>query len=195
MFNLQHNPGDREERKGPDPLSVIYLIVAGHVACLTPFMRRSFGTEAFRVHGPAAAVMIVMYGAMTGEWAMWPFFCVWVVMLLFQRILTAIDYRRGVVQHSRYSGYPSLAFTLCRFVKKEVTAKGIVEPMICMLVGSAILPLNQYLGFFIMLGMLSFMMKLSIERTVNRARLRTMRDGHIEQRHLADAFRGNSDDY
>lgn len=178
MYDQQQNVGEKFTARGG--LNFLYLLVSGHATCLTPFMRRGFGSEALGLNGIAALVIILLYAAHTGSQAMISFLVFWLFALLLQRIKTGLLWRQGVVPHSRYDGEPWLALKL---VKSEQAARGI-EPFICLAAGVALSAYDEALGAFVFAGLFSFIIKLGIERRVDEVSVQRMRDAEIEQRWL-----------
>ena len=179
--------------KPSDSMHLLYLIVSGHSACLTPFIRHSFGLECFRLDAIVALFMIVGYGSMGRHPEMLIFLYVWLGVMLIQRIVSTVRTRRGWIEHTRYAGYPWLAMKV-PFVRKELTAR-VLEPSICALIGGAICPFSEALGAFVMMGFLSLSIQTAIDRGLIRARVRRMQDSQIEQRMLAQRLRGERRDY
>jgi hypothetical protein len=173
---------------------ILNLLVGGLATTVTPFMRYGFGVEAFGLNALAAFVMILLYAGETRDPAMIYFFYAWLLAVIAQRLETWRLVRKGWVEHSRYAGYPWLAMKL-PFIKKPVTAKNCVEPVLCLLVGALLCPLSEALGVFIMLGLPSLLIQRAIESQVNINRLRRMRDAAIEQRYLSDLYQGRRDDF
>ena len=91
----------------------------------------------------------------------------------------------------RYAGWPEVGM---RFAKSERTAKGLVEPMVCIVVGAVLWPWSEPLGCFILAGSFSLIVTRGIEMQVTTNRLNSMRDGAIEQRYMSDLFNGRRDD-
>ena len=91
----------------------------------------------------AAFVMILLYTERNQrDPAMIYFFYAWLLAVIAERLETSRLVRKGWVEHSRYAGYPWLAMKL-PFIKKPVTAKNCVEPVICLLVGALLCPLSE----------------------------------------------------
>jgi hypothetical protein len=186
--------GDEQvpQNGGWDPLGVLYLLAAGHAACLLVFLRRRFGLEAFRRTGPVGFAIIILYGGFTGAYVMWPFLWVYVGMLIVRRIEAFRTMRTDRGRHSRFDGESYVAMRV-PLVRSERTAKELIEPFFCLVGGIAVVPWSPALGLFILLGCLSIFLKEAIERCVFEARVQAMRDAAIEQRHLAEAFRSSFD--
>jgi hypothetical protein len=190
--------GDRQEQ-GRDAssmnsgLNLLRLLVDGHAACVAPFMRSGMGANYPGVDGLVGLVMILLYAAQMRDRFMVWYFWIWLAAIAYRRIETVRLIRRGWAEHSRYTGTP-LALKL-PFVKNEMTAKNAIEPAICFLIGVCLLPISEALGAFVMLGYLSLGIQRGLQSQVNRMRLRQMRDAAIEQRQLAERFRGERDDF
>ena len=190
--------GDRQEQRQDassmkSGINLLQLLVDGHAACVAPFLRNGMGSNYPGVDGLVALVMILVYAAETRDRFMMWYFWIWLLTIACQRIETFRLIRRGWAEHSRYTGRPLLL--KLPFVKNEMTAKNMIEPAFCFLVGLCLLPISQTLGAFVMLGYLSLGIQRGLQSQVNRMRVRQMRDAAIEQRQLAEWFRSERDDF
>ncbi|HEX4132934.1 MAG TPA: hypothetical protein VHZ24_23075 [Pirellulales bacterium] len=173
-----------------DSFNLMYMLASAHATCLTPMMRHSFGVEALGWNGLGAfLVMGVAMMAAPGA-DMKSLFCWWLMAFMLQRLRTMKLVRNGWVAHSRYDGYPWLALQL-PLVHDERTAKTI-EPFLCLLGGMLLYPISEAVGQFVLLGIGSLSIKLSIERQTERVKLQRLRDAEIEQRSLIERYRGLS---
>lgn len=185
------NPGDLlNPRQG---MNLLYWLATGHATCFTVFLRHSFGTEALGRHGITALIIILLYACAVEEPLMLTFFWVWLAALILQRLRTFSLFRKGVVWHSRYAGYPFLAMR-SPFVKTEGAAKTL-EPLFCLIGGALLCPLSEKLGVFVLTGFVSLLVTRGIETQLVANRRRAMRDASIEQRHMASLFRGETNDF
>lgn len=195
-FNLMNYPDDADRRPprrpGGDPANLLYLAACGHATCLLVFLRCRFGTAAFQRNGLAALAIIIIYGCLTNDYVMWPFYLTWQVVFVVRQIGARRAWLKGLTEHSRYGGWPWAAM-LVPGVRKEMTAKTAVEPLLCLLLAVPVFPLSPHLGFFILLGLFSLPLKAAIERSVLQARVRALKDAEIENRQLMDAYRGSRD--
>lgn len=181
---MQAPPDDKITMKGG--FNFLLFMAQVHAACLWPFLRSHAGVEALRVHGGAAFVFMMLVAA-CGANAIALYACVWVVFAARMR-LTADE-----SQHSRYSGFPSVAIRIPGF-RTEMKAKA-AECLLCLLVGVLLMPLDEALGAFVALGCVSLGLMEGIDREVNRMRLRRMRDAQIEHSMLAERYRGERHDF
>lgn len=175
-------------------MNLLYLVASAHATCFTVFLRRGFGTEALGLNGIIALVIILLYAGETRDPYMAWYFWAWLLALIAQRLDTFLLVRKGNREHSRYDGWPNIALAL-PFVKTEAIAKNLVEPLMCFLGGVLLCPLSESLGGFVMLGFFSLVIKRGLESQANRMQVQRLRDAEIEQRQLAERFRGQSKDY
>jgi len=194
MANSAANPQQHDSFNIRSSLNVLYLLLSGHATCLTVFLRRGFGVEALGINGVMAFTMILLYAAATQDAFVAIFFWAWLVALIAQRIETYRLVRRGRIEHSRYDGWPSVAMLL-PFVKTEFAAKNVIEPAICLFGGALLCPVSEALGGFVLLGFFSLALKRGLENQVNRMRVQRLRDAEIEQRQLAEWFRGQRNNF
>lgn len=93
-----------------------------------------------------------------------------------------------MVIHSRYNGYPVLAWTLFPRIKTEGNAKG-AEAFLCLVVGWLVAQFIPPLGFYIGLGFVSILASEAILVEVHKRRVQAMRDAELENRSLAQQYR------
>lgn len=171
---------------------MLYFLVNVHATLITPFLRSGFGNNALGFPGLFALVLLLLCMGKEPKMLLWLF--AWLVAVIVQRLETFRLLRKGVAIHSYYSGYPSVAMR-CPFVRKEKTAFLLIEPMTCAVLGALLCQYSEFMGAFLMAGFLSLPIRAAIEHEVYRKRVERMRDAEIEQRWLADRFRGRVDDF
>ena len=111
----------------------------------------------------------------------------YLLVLFAQRLFTFEAKRRGLVEHSYYSGYP--IFLGKRSRMDEVTFKTWVEPFLVAAVGLFYLSFNQPAGSFILTCGLALRIKMAMASKLHRSRLLDMHDALIEQQIRAERFR------
>jgi hypothetical protein len=190
---MPENP--QQQRSDPRvAFNLLYLLSNAHATCLTVFMRHSFGTEALGMSGLHALILIVVVGGFGRSPEMFQCFLpLWLYALLWQRVYTLKRVRAGARWHSRFQGYPALAMRF-PFVRDERTALKVVEPMVCMVVGLLLREVSPVMGGFVLAGVFSLTLRHAIDTELIRKRLQAMRDAELEQRWLAERFRGQADD-
>ena len=182
----QHTPpGDGITMAGS--FNVLHLLAHAHSLSFTVFLRTDFGSEGIGMCGIATIMMMLSWGAFANCVPMFVFFLLWLVALIFQRIRSFSNWRRGIAIHSRYNGTPWISRRLFPRVS-ELNARG-VDAFICFAVGGVIAQFNQPLGLYIMAGFFSVMFTEAIMVEANRRRLRQMRDAEIEQRYFAETYK------
>ncbi len=185
------NANQREGRFGiRESTGLLNLLICGHAACLTVFLRRGFGVDAFRTRGLAAMAIIVVYTCVYRSNDMWWFFGAWFVALIGHRIEATNAERRGSVVHSDWQGTSGLAGRL-RITDRF--AKNAIEPSVCLMVGASLCDYSVVVGRFVMAGFISLIVQRAIEVQVWTSRARRMRDAAIEQRYLARLYRGEEE--
>jgi hypothetical protein len=173
-------------------LRFLHLLINAHTTSITVFTRHSFGTEALGFSGLCALGLLILVGGFSRSPDMLNYLVIWLVVLVAQRITTFRRVNQGWIEHSRYTGVPWLGF---KFTRSELCAKGLVEPIICLIVGTLLMPVSETVGTFVMLGFFSLMIETAMQRQRSRVRLMAMRDAHIEQKALAEAFRGQREEF
>ena len=168
-------------------LGLIYLFANSHATAITPIIRNSFGAEAFHPYGLVA--LLLMLALTDGRWAsgMGIYLLLWFIALIIRRIQTFHLRQKGIITHSRYRGYPWLAMKF-RFIKDVEQAKGF-EPFMCFLIGAAVCPVSETLGFFIMAGLVSLGVCMCIDKLIVFKRVQQMNDAVLEGEYYAEEFK------
>ncbi len=185
-MNQQQQNNDPMQMK--DTFNLVYALVHGHSTAITPFLRTSFGKEALGMNGLAALAIILLYGGLMNCYEMFIYLCVWLVAVIYQRVKQFRNRMNGFVQHSRYNGYPALAYKLFPRIQSEGNAKG-AEAFLCLGVGWLLTYVSQPLGWFVMAGWVSIMFSEGLGVELRRKKLQAMRDAEIEQQALAEEYR------
>ncbi len=185
MSQQQPTPGDRLTMAGSFHGANVFA--NAHALTCTVFLRTDFGREGIGLHGLIAALLILGYGSFANCFPMFIYFLLWMLAVIGQRIRQFINWRRGVIIHSRYSGYPWLAKRLFPRMT-ELNARG-VDAFLCLAVGGLLAQFNQPLGWFVMAGFVSILFSEAVMVESTRKRLQAMRDAEIEQRYLAEQYK------
>ena len=171
-----------------DYLGMAYAVCDIYRCIVGPFLRYGQGMEAYGIRAGIAFLVLLTLAGVERDFGLWLFLAVWIVALIYRRVQTFKRIRRGAIIHSRYAGDPWLALKV-PFVRSEHTAKGIIEPSICLLVGVMLCPLSVNLGAIVCAGWLLLLVHNGIEREIDRKRLERMRDAEIEAHWYGDRFR------
>src|SRR4051812_9834982 len=131
---MQQEQNSPQKLSSGDAFGLLYLVAMSHATCVTPFIRRGFGAEAFRPYGPIAFVVILMLAGARWVSPMGIYLGAWFVALVYRRVETFRLRQKGVVTHSRYIGDPWLAM---KFVKDTEQARAF-EAVICLLAGAVL---------------------------------------------------------
>lgn len=178
-------PGDRltlgESFRG------LNIAANAHACTITPFLRTDFGSEGIGMHGLVGAGMILAWGCYFNCYPMFIYFLAWMAACAVQRVRTYLNWRRGVIIHTRYNGYPWLARRFFPRVS-EANAKA-VEAFACLAFGGLLAQFWPPLGWYVMSGFASIMFTEAVMVELTRRRLQAMRDAEIEQRYLAEKYR------
>jgi hypothetical protein len=180
--NPQGNNDPFDVRTG---INLLGILANGHATTVTPFLRRGFGSEALGINGVVGAIIILLYAGVTNSPEMVTFWWVWIAAVAYQRLYSVKQRQNGNVVHSRYAGWPEVGM---RFAKTEKVARGVIEPLVCVVVGGCLWSWSEALGRFILLGSFSLLVSRGLEQQVIRNRVRAMSDAQIEQRYLSDVF-------
>jgi hypothetical protein len=163
------------------------ILANAHALTCTVFIRTDFGREGIGINGLIAMLLILGYGSFAHCYPMFIYFLLWVLAVICQRIKQFINWRRGVILHSQYNGYPWLSRRLFPRMS-ELNARG-VDAFLCLAAGGLIAQFNQPLGWFVMAGFVSILFSEAVMVESTRKRLQAMRDAEIEQRYLAEQYK------
>jgi hypothetical protein len=190
MQQQREEPGNGSMK---DSFNIFDVACTSLGSCVVVFLRTGFGKEYPGVAGLVGLIIMVLYGSLARVPEMFPYIGVWLVAVILQRVKTFELARKGVVVHSRYWGYPKLAF-MVPFVRKERTARACVEPMLCCVIGGALTYWSPGVGAFVIVAGWANAIAGAIVVEVDRKKLQAMRDAEIEQRYLAGRYRGEIDE-
>jgi hypothetical protein len=169
-----------------------YLLVSGHAACVSVFIRRFFGVRAFRSAGIAALVVMYVYAVAAPCRAMRLFFPVWLGLLIVHRSVSLYRQWRGFECHSAYDGEPWAAMLLFR-PRSEHLAKGVYEPLLAIAAGGYLFyTFSATLGLFVGSASISLFLKRAIERGVENAEIQAMKDKEYEMRARIARYRNSN---
>jgi hypothetical protein len=186
MQQQREEPGNLSTK---DSFNMLHVAFSGLGSCVVVFLRTGFGKEYPGMAGLLGLIMMVGYGSLARVPEMFPYIGVWLLAVILHRVKTFELARKGAVVHSRFWGYPKLAF-MVPFVRKQQTAIGFVEPMLCTIVGGALTCWSPGVGAFVIAAGWANAMAAAITLEVDRKKLQAMRDAELEQRHLAAMYRG-----
>lgn len=178
-------PGDRLTMESS--FNGLNILVNAHASTLTPLSRTDFGSEGLGMPGFIGLFLILGWGCYFNCYPMFIYFLVWMGVLLCQRVKTFINWRRGVIVHTHYNGYP---WIVRRFFPRlsEPNAKA-VEAFAFFGIGGVIAQFIPPLGWYFMLGLPSILASEAIIVATTKRRLQAMRDAEIEQQYLAEMYR------
>lgn len=185
MFQQQRD--DKQQMHGG--FNLAYFVLHGLATCVIPFTRTNTGKEAFGINSFVALLLMIAFGSFANSQAIWVFLLLWILAVLRQRVTQMQNHRKGFIVHSRYLGYPSLAFKLFPRIKDEGTAKG-AEAFLVISIGCLLgYGLDPALGWLLALGGIGCLFIEAFAVEVRKRRLQSMRDAEIENRDLADHLR------
>jgi hypothetical protein len=187
-------PQQQEKKWGMgDTFNALYAVAVLQSTAVTPFLRTNFGVEALGFPGIWAFVLLLAWAGLSGDPMMLGYLVAWLFAVACQRVRTARLVRQGWVAHSQYTGWPRLALRV-PFVRKETTAKGVIEPLLCLALGvvlGAIAEAHQRpftLPAFFLVSSFCLAFREKVNREVERKRVQAMRDAQIDQQWLAEQF-------
>jgi hypothetical protein len=97
--------------------------------------------------------------------------------------------RGGVVEHSRYPGWPAILDGPLGRRLTEPTAKAFVEPVLVLVTGALLCELSEPLGSFLMVSAFCLFATAKARITFERTRMMDLRDAQIDQRNMSERFR------
>jgi hypothetical protein len=188
-----------------DSFNLINLVCNSLAACVTPFLRIGFGKEYPGAAGLFGLIIMLVYGGLGKEPEMFTYVGCWLLVVVCQRLVTWMLARKakdggfrarlvgkGFSLHSRYWGYPWIAFLVMPLVKRESIAVCLIEPLLCLGLGYWLMDASPGVGGFVMAAGIASGVAAAIVFLVQRKKLQALRDAEIEQLSLATRFRSES---
>lgn len=170
-----------------ESLGALYLVANVLATSVGVFIRRGFGKEALGWNSVFAFLLLAWLGSIEGP-AFMVFLLAFVGAQICRRIETFRMVRQGHVIHSQYAGFPYWAMKV-PFVKNERTAREVVEPVICFLIGLMLCPVSVGLGGYVMVCGVALIVRLCIQNGVNHQRVQRMQDAKIEHEWYSEQMR------
>lgn len=159
---------------------------------LEVFLHRRFGERYVGLQGVAAILIIFFYAGFWPGYDVTPlleFLLAYLALCFLARIGVLRRRRRGGTQeHSHYTGWPRVMRLTGRLT--EITVKQTVEPLLTFLVAVFTLPVSEPLGGYLLLATGGLIVSVNASLGAEHTRAINMNDALIDQRHLAERFRG-----
>jgi hypothetical protein len=155
----------------------------------------SFGRRYVGMQALVATLIIFFFPVLMPEHDPRPlhgFLLLFLAMCLLVRVSTFVRRCGGDQVHSFYNGEPRLSF-LTRWTS-ELTVKRGLQPLLVFVGGALTLSISQPLGAYLMLAAFGLGASVSLSAGFDETRAMDMRDSFIEQRQLAERFRGGRRD-
>lgn len=181
----QHQPIDPKKITGLGIILVRGMAVTLEVFLHTGFGVRYIGSQALigilviagwaMLAGPRDEMPLIMFGAAV------------VVLCGCQRIDAAIRRKRGIREHSRYTGYPWLLPRT--MASSESAMKGVLEPMLAGAIGWWIAPLSPPLGTYLMLASVALFLSNLMDERAEAQQALDLDDAMMDQIIKSQQFR------
>ena len=180
-------PGDQVTFQGS--FNGLYLICLILSQCIMPLLRTGMGSRAQGLYSVIAGVFMFYLAHALYDQPLLNFFLVWLIAVVVQRMLSGRAAKNGLLVHSQYDGYPTVALRLCPFIRDESTAKLVVEPLICFAAGYLLLGWSDALGKLIMAAAFSLIFLENFDRHITNKREQQILDARLEAEHLSQGVR------
>jgi len=131
--------------------------------------------------------MMLFWGSYAQCYPMFIYLLLWFAAVACQLINQYLNWRRGVLIHSRYDGYPFVSKRLFPRVS-DINARG-VDAFLCFGIGGVLYQFSQPLGLFVMASFVSILFVEHVTAQLIRRRLQAMRDQELEMEYLADRYK------
>ena len=134
-----------------------------------------------------------LYGTFGQVPAMFDFWGIWLLTLIFQRARTMGVTIKGTVMHSRFGGYLWLG-SMFGLVKSSKGAQ-FIEFLACLGIGLLLKSVSPGVGSFVIGGSVALLLVDVIENQLLAMKVQSMRDAEIEMRELSERYQGNRTDF
>ncbi len=163
----------------------VLLFIHGFALVTIVFLRRGFGDKYINVQAGVALLILLFFGAFFPGYdptLLYVYLGAYILMCARHNI----SKRRGLAEHSMYSGTPRL---MRFFGASEGTIKRRHEPLAVIALAFLTSLVDVPLGFLLLWsGVAIYMIESSAEQAV-QARLREMNDLYLEQQSVLERFR------
>lgn len=156
------------------------IIFRCHGCCMSPWIRRDFGSEHFGLYFVVAFLGMLFYAGNMNDVIVWCYAWLTLGMLAVRRVETLWRWKTKRPQHSQYIGTSYVSNRLLWFLGR------LGDPVLCLIVGMALTPLSENLGKLWMLGFVSFGFMELMYMMIDNARKRARNDARIEMEASAD---------
>lgn len=164
-----------------ESFNIFYILVRGYAACVAIFLRRRFGAEALGLSGVMAVLIMVVYlSAHSESRGMSSFFCLWWILLAFQRLGHFNRRRKGIILHSQFDGESLIGVAFPFLNVNDLPL--LLDVVICLGVGWLLRGQDAALGNFIFWGGIALLVKGLIDNGIEGKQMQRMYDAEIEQR-------------
>lgn len=192
MMNNQENQqvGFRERMQATGA----WVLFFSHVleTSIVVFLRRGFGARYFGIHALIVIPLVLVYTLLWQGHDVKPVLWFLACYCLLLGVARFGVVRRGIgSEHSFYSGFPTVM--KCRVFRgrlSEAVAKTWVEPLMVLGTGALLTNVSEPLGVYIMLCAGGLVVSRQLAVAYMRNRVMDMRDAYMEQREVAERFRG-----
>lgn len=170
-------------------LAALVFIARSLSASIEVFLHYGQGVRYFglQVLGPVAIIPAMsMLFPQDDPQPLFGFLAAYLVVCLLSRMAALINDWRGSREHSHYTGRPLLLLLLPRL--NENSAKRIVEPLLVLLGGWAVLHWNRLLGTYLVSAGTGLLVSTALAEAYYQKRVMDLNDALQEQRDLADRF-------
>jgi hypothetical protein len=183
------------ERGHKESFNLMVVVMAALAASAWPFCRIRFGREGLGLAALLAGGLMLLVGCFAQADEMFAFLFAWLLAVIYQRAMTVSMEKKGIRQHSRYTGFPWICMLLTFGRMPEEKAK-FLEPFIC--AGVAALFYNYghpVLGGYLFACALGLVVVSSMQDRLRQVRLTAMEDAMMEQQAMAEALRERMGNY
>ena len=188
-----------EEIGMKESFNILFALLCIHKTALVVPFRNRWGVEAMGTPCLWAFGLLIVYASFSLDPFMWLWVAAWVICQIRNRIGAARLAAKGIRTHSHYDGWPVSAFRI-PFIRNEVTAKMVVEPLMVMCLGLGCWwiaeGLNSPPGLarFLLWGGFTLPAVETIKQARYARRLRMLDDARMEQEGMMREYRNTFGD-
>jgi len=176
-----------KERQG---VNVVILTGKALAACWWPFCRVNSGREALGIHVLLSILIMIFVACAANTDAGWIFMLCWLLACLKQKAMRKQAYKKGLIPHTRYEGFPWLAQKLFPRIKTEGNLKA-AEAFLGIVVGALLTYLEPVLGYLLIMSGIAILINEALNVDARKRRVSQMRDAQLEMHQLTDDFQNH----
>lgn len=176
-------------------MNLAMLLVQAYATSVEVFLHRHLGERYLGLQAVGVLVLVPFHAYLFQDYdstGLMKFIVLYLLACMVQRVAMLWRRWKGVVQHSRYNGYPSILAGNTRI--DEVFFKIWIEPPLVMGGGTVLMSIDPALGSYFVAAGFALFIKGRMMNLLSSSQLLDMQDTMFDQQSRAERFRAMNGD-